>query len=156
MTSLTYHIGRYILRLSLLALLALAALAPAPAAQAIPVGKNFYVDPIEGSDANTGELAQPFRTLFKALTTAHIGDIVRLGPGIYSQATNGEQFGTNTQPIPVVSGVAILGTIENGLPASILLIRRLGVPFRVTPSQGAMEVVLSCERAGGDEEGRRG
>jgi acetyltransferase len=33
--------------------------------------------------------------------------------------------------------------------ASLRLVRRLGVPFRVTPSQGALQVVLSCEQAAG-------
>ncbi len=123
MTSLTQHIGRYVLQLGLLALLALAMLGATPGAQAAPSlspPQTYYVDPIAGSDANKGTENKPFRTLFKALTTAQPGDTVSLGPGVYSQATNGEQFGTTSQPIPAVSGLTILGALENGLPASTL------------------------------------
>src|SRR5215212_4745212 len=123
MASLTRHIGHAMLRLGLLALLALAMLGATPAAQAsslLAPSQTYYVDPIAGSDANKGTQNKPFRTLFKALTTAQSGDTVNLGPGVYSQASNGEQFGTNTQPIPAVSGLIILGAIQNGLPASTL------------------------------------
>jgi len=123
MTSLTEQIGRYVLQLGLLALLGLAMLGATPAAQAASLfspPQTYYVDPIAGSDANKGTQNKPFRTLFKAVTTAQPGDTVSLGPGVYSQATNGEQFGTTSQPIPAVSGLTILGALENGLPASTL------------------------------------
>jgi len=123
MTSLLQHIGRYVLRLGLLSLLGPTLLGAIPTAHAAPLlspSQTYYVDPTAGSDANKGTQNKPFRTLFKALTTAQPGDTVNLGPGVYSQATNGEQFGTTSQPIPVASGLTIVGALENGLPASTL------------------------------------
>jgi uncharacterized protein DUF1565 len=123
MAHILRHIGRAMLPLLLLVLLPLAMAGTTPAAQAsslLSPSQIYYVDPVGGSDANKGNQNKPFRTLFKALTTAQSGDTINLGPGVYSQATNGEQFGTNTQPIPAVSGLTIVGALENGLPASTL------------------------------------
>ena len=38
--------------------------------------------------------------------------------------------------------------------ASLRLIRRLGIPFRIIPSRGTLQVVLSCDQRGGDSHAR--
>jgi acetyltransferase len=42
--------------------------------------------------------------------------------------------------------------VENS--ASLRLIRRLGVPFRIIPSRGTLQLVLSCDQPGGDSDAR--
>lgn len=55
----------------------------------------FFVDPVNGSDLNPGTIALPVRTATQGIALAvSTGNqcTVRLGPGIYSSATNGETF----------------------------------------------------------------
>ncbi|MGK7910737.1 MAG: DUF1565 domain-containing protein [Synechococcus sp.] len=63
----------------------------------------LHVNPIAGSDANTGSLDAPFQTISRALTEAKTGDIIRLADGSYSEAT-GEEF-----PLIVGEGIALVG-----------------------------------------------
>jgi hypothetical protein len=46
--------------------------------------KSFYVDGTSGSDSYPGSLAQPFRTIDKAVETAIPGDTILVQPGFYS------------------------------------------------------------------------
>jgi hypothetical protein len=113
MALLTQSIGRYIVRLGLLALAALVALGAAPATQAAPLATNattYYVNSINGSDANKGTENKPFKTLTHALTVAQAGDMVHLAAGVYSKAYNGEQFSAIGAPVLVPAGVTIEGT----------------------------------------------
>lgn len=85
----------------------------------IPLGSvDFYVDP-NGSDEYNGAQDSPWRTLSYAVTQIFATDIdsltILLAPGIYSTATNGEQF-----PVQAKSHVAILGASANQPPAAII------------------------------------
>jgi hypothetical protein len=58
----------------------------------------FYVDPVNGNDNNpAGSPAQPWRTLTFALCVTAPGKTIQAFPGVYSAATNGEQFPLNVR-----------------------------------------------------------
>jgi hypothetical protein len=82
-------------------------------------GKTLFVDPAKGKDSNAGTQDKPFKTLAKALSKAKKGDIVKLGPGVYSQDTNGERY-TSLSQVLVPSGVTIEGAPGTGDESSIL------------------------------------
>ncbi|MDB9503430.1 S-layer homology domain-containing protein [Spirulina major CS-329] len=67
----------------------------------------FYVDPVHGSDRNTGDRTHPLRTLTYSLRQTQPDDIVTLLPGLYSQAS-GESF-----PIAIPAGVIVVGQERN-------------------------------------------
>jgi len=74
----------------------------------IPLGATeFYVAP-NGSNDNNGSTSSPWRTLGYAFSQIFATELdsltLKLAPGIYSVATNGEQF-----PIRAKSNIAILG-----------------------------------------------
>jgi Protein of unknown function (DUF1565)/Right handed beta helix region len=81
-------------------------------ASATRLPRSFFVDPRLGKDTNPGTKALPFKTVAKALSLALAQDSVRLAPGVYSKAINGEKFTNLTQQIPVRAGVFILGTFQ--------------------------------------------
>ena len=68
------------------------------------LAKHYYVDPVKGSnksDSSRGSPAAPFKTITAAATVAKKGDVIKLKPGVFSQAS-GESF-----PLYVSSGVKI-------------------------------------------------
>jgi Protein of unknown function (DUF1565) len=57
----------------------------------------WYVDVVSGSDTNAGSETAPFKSIDKALSEAGVqtnADIIRIAPGVYSEANSSEQFGT--------------------------------------------------------------
>ena len=68
-----------------------------------PAAAILHVNPVAGSDTNTGSSEAPFQTISRALAVARSGDIIRLADGNYSEAT-GEEF-----PLMVGDGVALVG-----------------------------------------------
>ena len=65
---------------------------------------DIHVDPADGSDAQgTGSIANPFRSLTRALAAANAGDVIHARTGTFSPA-NGEIL-----PLRLKDGVAILG-----------------------------------------------
>lgn len=76
---------------------------PAPLANEEAAAAILHVNPISGSDDNTGRLNAPFQTISRALADAKAGDIIRLADGTYSEAT-GESF-----PLIVGDGIALVG-----------------------------------------------
>jgi hypothetical protein len=70
--------------------------------------RTFFVDPVNGSDANQGTQTKPFKTLTKALTKARAGDTVTLAKGSYSKQGSGDTF-----PVLVPAGVTIVGTLQS-------------------------------------------
>lgn len=69
---------------------------------------NYYVDPIKGSDTNSGSISSPFKTLTHALAVVAkstvIGLTVNLNRGAYT-ARSGETF-----PIVIPTGVTLAGS----------------------------------------------
>jgi Protein of unknown function (DUF1565)/Right handed beta helix region len=138
-------------------------------AAATRLPKSFFVNPTSGNDANPGTQLKPFKTLAKGLSLAIAGDTMRLAPGLYSAAGNGEKFTTSTQQVVVPAGVKIFGTIQNefttflhGAPGDLVglnlkgaaIVRNLfvtGFPTGVAASQGAQSfknVVLDQNQFG--------
>lgn len=88
----------------------------------IPTAKaSSYFVSTSGNDANPGTLAAPFRTINKAASLAHAGDIVTVRGGVYNELVNITAKGTATARIsfqaytgetPVVDGTG-LGTDKN-------------------------------------------
>ncbi|WP_017324179.1 DUF1565 domain-containing protein [Synechococcus sp. PCC 7336] len=76
----------------------------------------WYVDPVSGTDAGTGALDSPYRSITLALAAAQPGDTIQLGPGIYS-SDSGEIFPLEIGPDTLLrgdeltqgSGIAIVG-----------------------------------------------
>jgi hypothetical protein len=104
--------------------------ATTPTASATPTRapKKIFVNPVAGSDANSGSLTTPFKTLAKALAVSIAGDTVKLAAGTYSKATNGEKFSTSTQRVVVPSGVRIEGTLNSSGANAAMLVGSLGSP----------------------------
>jgi len=118
MASLIRRIGPYVLGIGLLALLALATLAYArQPARVVPVAliiADVFVDPVHGNDANGGwSPDKPLKTLSQALAKVKPGCTIHLAKGVYSKASNGEQFSTSRQQVLVPAGVTIEGATEN-------------------------------------------
>ncbi len=67
----------------------------------------FYVNPISGSDTNTGSQQAPFKTIAFALKQATSGTKIQLADGSYN-AASGEVF-----PLIVGSGVIVIGNEAN-------------------------------------------
>ncbi len=65
----------------------------------------FHISPT-GNDANPGTAELPFLTVQKGVDTAQPGDIVRVGPGTYSQDVITARSGTSNAPI-VLDGQAV-------------------------------------------------
>ena len=82
---------------------------------------DLYVS-TQGSDANPGTAAQPFRTITHGYAMAHAGDTVHVLPGVYTDYTSGWGIhlgasGTSTSPIILKSDVRG-GAVIDGLNAS--------------------------------------
>jgi hypothetical protein len=116
---------------------AVAPMAQPATASATRLPKSFFVNPQLGKDTNPGTKALPFKTLAKGLSLALAKDTVRLAPGVYSKAINGERFTSSTQQVPVRAGVLILGTFQeeftsqlNGGPEETGLLLQGGATVR--------------------------
>lgn len=68
----------------------------------------FYVDPVNGLDTNTGEVAEPFQTLTHAHTVVAAGDTIWLNDGAYAAAGFG---GFETFPLVLQDGVAVRAVV---------------------------------------------
>jgi hypothetical protein len=68
---------------------------------------DFFVDVASGDDANAGTSAAPFKTITHGLSVADSGEIVKVAPGEYTEAS-GETF-----PFVVPAGVALIGDEAN-------------------------------------------
>jgi hypothetical protein len=69
--------------------------------------RTYFVDPVNGNDANRGSQTKPFKTLTQALLKAGSGDTIRLAKGSYSKQGSGDTF-----PMLVPAGVTIVGTLR--------------------------------------------
>lgn len=98
-----------------------------------PVIQTYVVDAHEGSDANPGSTAEPFKTLTHALAAAGPGATLEVRPGLYDEA-HGEQFPLRLRPGqrllgnidarglgPVPTTIAGQGRTASGLPATLLM-----------------------------------
>lgn len=79
----------------------------------IPLGTTDFYVATNGSNDNNGSPASPWRTLGYAFSQIFATELdsltIKLAPGIYSVATNGEQF-----PIQAKSNIAVLGAANAG------------------------------------------
>jgi len=66
-------------------------------------GSNYYIDPINGSDKNSGSSYAPFKTIQKGVNTAQAGDTINLVFGVYNQDITTKRDGTIAEPI-IISG----------------------------------------------------
>lgn len=83
----------------------------APLVVTVNISPNgFFVDPVGGSDANTGTQASPYKTIAKAATGITAGQTIYLAPGTYDTATQTTRQFTFNVPVFVrtVTGVATL------------------------------------------------
>jgi len=134
MASLTRQIGPYVLGMGLLALLALATLAAyAPQKARVPpaalIIADVFVDPVRGNDANGGwSPDKPLKTLAQALAKVKPGCTIHLAKGVYSKATNGEQFSTSRQQVLAPADVTIEGATENsgGVQIAVSMLQGTG------------------------------
>ena len=67
----------------------------------------FYVNPVTGSDTNTGSRLSPFKSLTRALKVDKTPLMIQLGSGTYS-AASGEVF-----PLVISAGVTLVGNEAN-------------------------------------------
>jgi hypothetical protein len=82
--------------------------------------KMVYVSPT-GSDTNSGTSTSPFKTFTKAVSTLVAGDTLQVMPGTYNETLTLSLSGTESAPINVIGGGAILnmlGTKANGIVIS--------------------------------------
>ena len=68
-----------------------------------PTAAIWHVNPVAGSDTDSGNSDAPFQTISRARAAARSGDIIRLADGSYSEAS-GEDF-----PLIVRDGIALVG-----------------------------------------------
>lgn len=79
---------------------------------------NYYVDAINGNDANAGTSVAPFKTINAAASAHTAGDIIVVGPGVYNEMIDGLlKTGTTLQADGFVvldgNGVASNGVFYN-------------------------------------------
>lgn len=65
----------------------------------------YWVDPVNGSNANSGALVAPFRTINHAMNSVRPPAVINLLPGRYSPSSNGDFW-----PLFCVDGISIQGT----------------------------------------------
>lgn len=83
----------------LLSGLLLPGIVPGPVVAA--AGGTIHVDPVAGSDANSGSAASPYRTIQQALRVVVPGETIRLASGVYQEANRTVTAGTVTSPITI-------------------------------------------------------
>jgi hypothetical protein len=99
-----------LLRLSV-AWLLLAVVAVAAPTEA-PAGRSLHVDPTRGDDTQDG-VAQPVRTIARAVKLAQPGDTIHLTPGTYSESADlSTKHGLPGQPITLDGHGAVLDGSE--------------------------------------------
>ena len=108
------HINHRALSIPALLLMMLLTLALGACAEDVKVKKSvqteqtiFYVDAVNGDDANAGTSTAPLKTITQAFTLVPAGGTVYVAPGTYD-TTNGETF-----PIDVPAGVELIGDEPN-------------------------------------------
>lgn len=92
----------------------------------------FYVNPVTGSDTNTGSRLSPFKSLTRALKVDKTPLMIQLGSGTYS-AAGGEVF-----PLVISAGVTIVGN-EGNKGAGIII---TGSGEYQSPSFGVQNITL--------------
>lgn len=90
-------------------------------AEAHSSGREWYVSPA-GSDAASGSLSQPLRTINKAIAQAEPGDIIRVKPGEYAES------------------LVIDGKVRGGTREAPITLRGEGQP-RIVPGRGGGALV---------------
>lgn len=116
--------------LLLVALLTVVVPAPVPAARTLNgVGTPYYVDALNGDDADAGTIEAPFKTITHALSVATELDTIYVSPGTYD-TTNGETF-----PL-MVDGESLLAMSG---PGEVLLL-----------GDGVNEIMIAEDLADGD------
>lgn len=93
-------------------------------AEAAPAASTFYVDAVNGNDANPGSAQQPWKTLDKAITSISSGDTVLLQTGIYRHSSI--TFGPAGQPGALTTfrsapGARPIVTNPSSYPPSVFL-----------------------------------
>lgn len=87
---------------------------------AAPAIDTLHVDPVSGSDANSGSAASPFRTIQQALNVVQPGMTIKLASGIYQEANQTVTAGTASARIiiePETGATPILDGNNNTLNA---------------------------------------
>lgn len=80
----------------------------------------LHVDPVNGSDSNTGSAESPFRTIQQALQVVQPGMAIKLASGVYREANQTVNAGTASAPIiiePETGATPILDGDNNTLNA---------------------------------------
>ncbi len=88
--------------------------------QTAPSTATLHVDPVNGSDSNTGSTESPFRTIQQALDVVRPGTAIKLASGIYREANQTVTAGTVLAPIiiePETGAMPILDGDKNTLNA---------------------------------------
>ena len=60
---------------------------------------NFYVDCVNGNDANSGAFGSPFKTIAAATAVAESGDTIHVAPGIYGEGEGSQKYPDATSEI---------------------------------------------------------
>ncbi len=98
-------------------------------ATAVSAQTEFWVDPVNGSNGNTGAYDQPLLTVTTALSLAGANDRIMLLPGLYGPTFNGETLplsvGQATQPGVEIRGVGRTGDVVFDLAAGATAVFRL-------------------------------
>lgn len=110
----------------------------------------LYVDPVSGSDLNSGAADKPLKTINKALSKAQPGTQVLLRSGVYKEAVKSVRGGTSLEPIvitaaPNASPIIDGGTKLNGMYIAHsyihvrgLEIRNMNIGIRVQKATGVV------------------
>ncbi len=93
-------VRRFVVHSGLLCLL-VGLLLPGPAVVAAATGSSIHVDPVTGSDANSGSAASPYRTIQQALQVVMPGETIKLASGVYQEVNRTVTAGTVTSPIAI-------------------------------------------------------
>jgi hypothetical protein len=90
-----------------------------------PTGRSWYVS-MKGSDVGKGTVASPLRTLGRAASLAHPGDVIRVLPGTYSEQLVLESRGEGAEAITLRGEGPARPTLmpgSNRAPGAIIFVR---------------------------------
>jgi len=119
----------------------------APVMSAGAVGTTYWVDAVNGNDANPGSEAEPFKTITEALSYSNAGGTVMIRPGVYDQAngetlplvSNGESLiSTDGTATTIIDGDGLYQLLGISIPIDSIEIR--GLTFRDAATKTAVRV----------------
>src|SRR5262245_48975699 len=88
---------------------------PAPSRLPPAVGPAFFVDAVNGEDANDGSRAKPWKTIVHGLKKLQAGETLVLRGGVFYESLTVTLAGTVVKPVTIRSESGELAIIDAGL-----------------------------------------